>query len=85
MKLEQAVTGSLQVADELKCASIALPAISTGIFGYPKERAVGIIFSAVENYFSARAASTVQVVKLVIYDPGTLQAVQKIWHDKWSQ
>src|SRR5688500_1929772 len=35
-KLEAAVTGSLRLADELKCSSIALPAISTGIFGFPK-------------------------------------------------
>src|SRR5690349_20210279 len=31
-KLQSAVTGSLRVADELKCSSIAMPAISTGIY-----------------------------------------------------
>ena len=35
-KLADAVTGSLRVADELKCESISMPAISTGIFGFPK-------------------------------------------------
>src|SRR5512143_4256941 len=49
-KLESAVTGSLRVAEELKCSSIALPAISTGIFGFPKERAAEIIFSTLETY-----------------------------------
>ena len=56
-KLEVAVTGSLRVADELKCASIALPAISTGIFGFPKERAARIIFSAIEKYFMETSSS----------------------------
>ncbi len=35
-KLSDAITGSLRVADELKCKSISMPAISTGIFGFPK-------------------------------------------------
>ena len=34
-KLVLAVTGSLAVADELKCSSMALTAISAGIFGFP--------------------------------------------------
>jgi hypothetical protein len=42
----------LVVADELKCKSISMPAISTGIFGFPKDRAAKIIFSAIEAYFS---------------------------------
>src|SRR5689334_9334103 len=43
-KLESAVIGSLRVAEELKCSSIAMPAISTGIFGFPKDRAARVIF-----------------------------------------
>ncbi len=38
-KLASAVEGSLALADELHCASISLPALSTGVFGFPKERA----------------------------------------------
>ena len=47
-KLTAAVKGSLEVADELKCSSISFPAISTGIFGFPKVRAADIIFSAIK-------------------------------------
>src|SRR5512141_1537489 len=53
-KLADAVTGSLRVADELTCASIAMPAISTGIYGFPKERAARIIFTAIEDYFTSQ-------------------------------
>src|SRR5574340_23751 len=35
-KLSAAVQGSLSLADELGLVSLALPAISTGIFGFPK-------------------------------------------------
>jgi O-acetyl-ADP-ribose deacetylase (regulator of RNase III) len=40
---------SLQVARELKLRSIAFPAISTGIYGFPKERAAQIAVATVGN------------------------------------
>jgi O-acetyl-ADP-ribose deacetylase len=78
-KLADAITGSLRVADELKCSSIALPAISTGIFGFPKDRAAGIIFSVIENYFVETKDSGVQVVRLVLFDDATIQSFLKVW------
>jgi O-acetyl-ADP-ribose deacetylase (regulator of RNase III) len=83
-KLESAVTGTLRVADELKCSSIALPAISTGIFGFPKERAARIIFSVIEKYF-ADNSSGLKVIKLVLFDQSTVDVFVKSWHDKWGQ
>jgi O-acetyl-ADP-ribose deacetylase len=83
-KLEQAVTGSLRVADELKCSSVAFPAISTGIFGFPKDRAARIIFSAIENYFTENSSSGVKIIKLVLYDHLTMNVFIKSWQDKWA-
>jgi len=84
-KLESAVRGSLRVADELKCSSIAMPAISTGIFGFPKDRAAGIIFSAIEKYFAENSSSGLKTVKLVLYDQPTVSVFLKSWQDKWGQ
>ena len=83
-KLSDAVTGSLRVADELKCASIALPAISTGIFGFPKDRAAGIIFSAIEKYFTSNE-SNLKVVKLTLFDQTTVDVFLKSWQGKWTK
>ena len=83
-KLEAAVTGSLRVADELKCSAVALPAISTGIFGFPKDRAAGIILSAIENYFENNLSSELKTVKLVLYDQPTVDSFLKSWQDKWG-
>jgi O-acetyl-ADP-ribose deacetylase (regulator of RNase III) len=83
-KLSEAVTGSLHVADELKCSSIALPAISTGIFGFPKDRAAGLIFSAIEKYF-ADNESNLKIVKLTLFDQETVNVFIKTWHEKWGQ
>ena len=78
-KLSDAVTGSLRVADELKCKSIAMPAISTGIFGFPKERAAGIIFTSIEKYFGDNPFSTVKTIKIVLFDQSTVDAFIKQW------
>ncbi|MCC6261367.1 MAG: macro domain-containing protein [Anaerolineales bacterium] len=72
-KLSDAVTGALHVADELKCKSIALPAISTGIFGFPKERAARVIFSAIENYFSVNKNSGLQTLRLTLFDDASVK------------
>jgi O-acetyl-ADP-ribose deacetylase len=82
-KLSEAVTGSLRVADELKCSSLAMPAISTGIFGFPKERAAGIILSALENYFENNQ-SKIQLVKLTLFDQASVDIFLKCWHHKWG-
>ena len=83
-KLALAVTGSLRVADELNCSSVALPAISTGIFGFPKDRAARIIFSAIENYFADNSSAGIKIVKLALYDQPTVNIFIEIWKEKWG-
>jgi O-acetyl-ADP-ribose deacetylase (regulator of RNase III) len=83
-KLAAAVTGSLRVAEELKCSSLAMPAISTGIYGFPKERAAAIIFNAIENYFAANSSSGLRTIKLVLFDQPTVDVFLQSWQDKWG-
>jgi len=79
-KLADAVTGSLRAADELQCESISMPAISTGIFGFPKERAAKIIFSAIEKHFSDAQISTLKNIRIVLFDEATIQPFLKVWN-----
>ena len=78
-KLSEAVTGSLRVADELKCSSMALPAVSTGIFGFPKDRAAGIIFSSIKKYFVDNPTAKLQQVRIVLFDQSTVDAFINQW------
>ena len=78
-KLSVAISGSLQVADELNCASIAMPAISTGIFGFPKERAAKIIFTTIEDYFDSEISGLL-FVKLVLFDQETANVFLNQWN-----
>jgi len=77
-KLVEAVSGSLRVADELGLKSIAFPAISTGIFGFPKERAAKIILEAIETYFEENSSSGLNIIKLVLFDQSTVDAFLKV-------
>jgi O-acetyl-ADP-ribose deacetylase (regulator of RNase III) len=70
--LAAAVKGSLARADELELASIAIPAISTGIFGFPRDRAALVIYRAIREYFSGSPAGTLRRVRLTLYDEETL-------------
>ncbi len=61
-KLQQATLNSLLRAEENGLRSIAFPAISTGIFGFPKERCARIMLTAVRDHLAATAGSLQEVV-----------------------
>jgi O-acetyl-ADP-ribose deacetylase len=84
-KLHVAVSGTLELADQLNLASVAFPAISTGIFGFPKERAARIILEAIRSYFSRPAGSQVQIVRIVLIDSVTLTAFSVVWDSLFSE
>ena len=48
--LFNAYTNSIKKALELGCESIAFPAISTGIYGYPKKEAARIAYKAAQSF-----------------------------------
>jgi O-acetyl-ADP-ribose deacetylase len=80
-KLAAAVSGSLAVASRLGLQSIALPAISTGIFGFPKERAARIILAAILDYLRGNPESSLNQVRLTIFDQETLEAFRVGWKE----
>lgn len=74
--LASAYRESIRVADELGLKSIAFPAISTGIFGYPLREATEV---AIENVREALAhAKNVNTVRFVVFDDAALQTYSQI-------
>ena len=64
---------SLEVADELGATSIAFPAISTGIYGYPKVEAARIAVSTL-----GATDTRVELARLVAFDADTLRLYQEL-------
>ena len=67
---------SMRIADELGLHSIAFPAVSTGIFGYPVEKAARVAVPTVLE--SLRTAKHLTRVFLVLYDRATLDVFARI-------
>lgn len=67
--LESCYLRSLQLADENKCKSIAFPAISTGVYMFPKEDAARVTVKTIKDYFKNDAtASIIEEVILVSFN-----------------
>jgi O-acetyl-ADP-ribose deacetylase len=60
---------SLELATDAGCESIAFPAISTGVYGYPLPEAARVSVGTIRAYLNEHPGLT---VRLVLYDRGTL-------------
>ncbi|MGC9350949.1 MAG: macro domain-containing protein, partial [Sulfurovum sp.] len=60
--LASCYSNALRVAEELGCKDIAFPAISTGIYGYPKESAARIAYRSVKQFLEEGDKLTVYFV-----------------------
>jgi glutamate racemase len=65
--LAAATFAALDMADEIETPSIALPAISAGVYGYPPDEATLVITASVAEYLSD-TESLLRSVRLVGFD-----------------
>jgi len=71
--LGMCVRSCLEKADELHLTSISLPAISSGIFGFPKEKCAEVMFEMVQTYLKEKAGlSGLTEVRFTNFDDRTV-------------
>ncbi len=70
-KLRSAVRSALDAAADLGAASVAVPAISTGIFGYPKEAGTRVIVDEALTWIERHPGSGIHLVRLAAFDRPT--------------
>lgn len=69
--LRSAVRSSLDRAHELGARSIALPAISTGIFGYPKPAGTGTIVDETSGWLRDQRECSLKEIRFTAFDSET--------------
>ena len=74
--LQNCYTNSLKLAIENKIKTIAFPAISTGVYGFPLERATNIAVKTVKDFVSTN--SNIDEVIFVCFDKRAFDIYQKI-------
>lgn len=68
---------SLQVAVDLQCRSIAFPAISTGVYGYPKQQAAEIALRTLHAGLPKNSALQITLVSFSDADQKLLMDVRE--------
>jgi O-acetyl-ADP-ribose deacetylase (regulator of RNase III) len=63
---------SLEVADQLGARSVAFPAISTGAYGFPAERAAGIAVRSLRE-----TPTNVELIRLVAFDQASARQLER--------
>ena len=66
----------LQLAIEKDCTSIAFPAISTGVYGYPIDEACKVALETIENFLAGD--DQLQSVRLVCFSEEVYQAYRDL-------
>ena len=74
--LESAYRRSLLVAAELGARSVAFPAISTGIYGYPSDEAARVAITTIRA--TAPAVPGIELVRLVAFDRATWELYEML-------
>ena len=83
-KLRNAVWNSLKLALERQFQTISFPAISAGIFGFPKERCARIILTTIEEFIRKYPDCSLKEVRVCLFDAPTLRAFQEAFQERFG-
>ncbi|RYZ56657.1 MAG: O-acetyl-ADP-ribose deacetylase [Proteobacteria bacterium] len=66
--LHSAITQSLKLAAELKLPHVSIPAISTGVYGYPLDKAAKVSIQAVKDFLDSSPEKSLRRITFVLFD-----------------
>lgn len=82
--LVSAVTSALAIAHGEGLSSISIPAISSGIFGFPKDRCARLMIDAVVAYVEANPETSLKRVELTNFDEPTVSIFEAEARKRYS-
>ena len=68
---------SLDVAAELPARSVAFPAVSAGVYGWPVEEVAAVAVASVRAWSDAVRSGPVELVRFVLFGPDALAAFER--------
>ena len=74
-RLRKAIQSCLRLAADKGFKSISMPAISSGIFGFPKDRCARILLEESKNFLESKGNAnkvSIEIVEFCIFDDETL-------------
>lgn len=77
-KLAGCYVTSLNLAEENHCRSVAFPAISTGVYGYPKTQAAQVAVDTIRTWLENHKGTCVEEVILVCFDNETRKLYENL-------
>jgi O-acetyl-ADP-ribose deacetylase len=80
--LASAVEAALEMGDAVGAKSIALPAISSGIFGYPKRECAKTILDAMLRFTEQHPESGLEDLRIVLMGHETIEAFRQAWRER---
>jgi len=78
-KLSSAVYNSLKLADENNLYTISFPAVSSGIFGFPKNKCAEVMLTSVKKYLKENPDTKLKDIIFCIIDDLTIKIFKDIF------
>jgi len=75
--LESCYKKSLQLAKDNECESVAFPLVSSGIYGYPKDKALKVAIDAISSFLLENDMT----IYIVIFDKTAYKISEKLFSD----
>ncbi|WAR21740.1 Y508-like protein [Mya arenaria] len=82
--LAEVVFKAMKQASMKNLKSLAMPAISCGVYGFPVKKATGIIVAAVKNFFRKEQDSSLTEIYLCDMNGGTVNAFTEALQKEWG-
>ena len=80
-KLKNAVENSLKLAEKHGLTTISMPAISSGIFGFPVDRCAKILLTTIREHLQNKPEGSLKEVRVCLFDNPAVSAFQKIFDE----